>query len=103
MGQTLAPLPEPVDAGTSDEDIIHDCEHALAGHPFALLILDLAVVEVGGFIQLDAPPMDGLGERNFIRVKVFPAGSANYLVGLVAEYIFNRCGDVEEAGVERNV
>ena len=63
----------PVNACATDEDIMYDGKHTLAPHPSTILILDLAIVEDGGFIKLHAPAVYSSCKGYLIWMEVFPA------------------------------
>ena len=78
-GHTLTFHASPVYTRTRDYDIVHNGEDALAAYPIALLVLDLAVIQYCGFVELYPSTMDGSTEWDLIGVKIFPAGLAHYL------------------------
>lgn len=77
-----------------------DGEDALAAHPSATAVFDLAVIQDGGLVQLDAASMDGSGEGDLIGVEELPARSPDDIVRSVAQDGFDRGGGVEQSGVE---
>ena len=51
---------------------MHDSEDAFATDPSAILVLDAAIVQNGGFVEIDAPAVDLLGEDEFVSMEVIP-------------------------------
>ena len=77
-------------ASTSHQYIVYDREDAFTSHPLSCFILDLAVIEDGRFVELDAPSVDCLSKRYFVGVEIFPARPPNHIFWLVAQYVSYR-------------
>ena len=87
---TLTFNPTSVDARASHQNIVDNGEDTFASYPLSCFILDLTVAENGGFVQLDSPPVNGLGKWYLVRVEVFPARPSNHIFGPVTKYISYR-------------
>lgn len=67
------------------------------------LALDLTVTQHGRFVKLDAASMDSLSKWYFLWMKIFPTGLVDNLFRLVSQYVCNRVGGVQDAGIESEI
>ena len=68
---------------------MYNCEYTLATDPSAGLVLDLTVIKYRGFVQLDASPVYGSGEWNFVRVEIFPTRLSYHFLGRIAQNVLD--------------
>ena len=88
--RTLALHASPVDTSAANHYIVYDSENALAANPLARFTLYLAVVEHSSLIELHASTMYRSGERDLIRMKIFPARSADHIRWRVTQNVGDR-------------
>lgn len=87
---TLAFHASPVNAGAADHHVMYDSEDALAANPSARFTFNLAVVEYSSLVKLHASTMYSSGERNLVRMKIFPARSPHYILWRIAQDVSDR-------------
>jgi hypothetical protein len=63
LSLTLTLHAVPVDAGTTDHDIVHDRETALASYPVTLTVLQTTVGQYSGFVKPHSSAVLRLGQR----------------------------------------
>ena len=73
MRLTMAFRASPVDAGATDQDIMHNRENTFTTHPPPIFVLDLAIIEHCSLVQLYTTAMYSSGEWYLIWMKIFPA------------------------------
>ena len=73
MRLTLTPRTAPINTRTGHQNIVYNRENALAPYPSTLFVLDLAIVQYCGFVELYAAPVYRLGKRYLVWVEEFPA------------------------------
>lgn len=61
-----------VNTGTSHEYIMYNRKDTFATHPSPISVLDLAIVERGRLVHLNAPAMYSSGEWDLIWMKIVP-------------------------------
>jgi hypothetical protein len=66
-------------------------------------VLDLAIIQHSSFVELYAPAMDLSGKGDLVRVEVLPARLASDFVGQIAQDVFDRTGNISDAGIKRQI
>ncbi|KAI4204843.1 MAG: hypothetical protein LQ350_000909 [Teloschistes chrysophthalmus] len=93
-------MASPKDAGAGNDHIVNDCEHTLTPNPSAVFVLDLTIVEDGGLVELNTPPMDSPSKRNLVWVEVFPTRFADNFLRRVAKYIHDRLRGIQKSRIK---
>lgn len=100
---TLAAHALTIDADAAHHDIVNDREAAFAPYPIPLAVLDAAVCQDCGLVELHASQVELLGERPVLLMEEIPGGPIDDLVRSVAEDINNGVGRVEDVSTIREV
>jgi hypothetical protein len=100
---TLAAHALTIDADAAHHDIVDDGEATFAPYPVPLAVLDAAVCQDCGLVELHASQVKLLGERPVLLMEEIPGGPIDDLVRGVAKDINYGVGRVEDVGAIRKV
>jgi hypothetical protein len=88
-----------VDARTTDHDIVNDGEATLTADPLSLAVLEPAIGQDSGLVEVDASAILCSGERKLIGMEELPDGPINDLIGGVTENVDDGVGRVKNVCV----
>jgi hypothetical protein len=74
-----------IDTGTSNEDIVTDCENALTTNPLSISASDPGIMENSRLLQLHTTIVDLASKRHLVWMKVIEARFACDFIRMIAQ------------------
>lgn len=83
-----------------NKNIVNDSKHTFATNPPSIFVFDSAVIQRGSLLEFQTSAMDGSRKRDFVRMKVLPAGFPFDLVRFISQDLFDGIRAVLDSRVE---